>query len=92
MSGRKIVIEGVPYVRSRDAARVVNLAPDYVSSLARAGVIIGQLVNNLWFINLASLKQFMRDQRRQKEVWRAELARMRREEQRLAGHPSAQLA
>jgi hypothetical protein len=92
MSERKIVIEGVPYVRSRDAARVVELAPDYISSLARAGVIVGQLVNNLWFINLASLKQFMADQQPQKEAWRARLAEMRREEQRLAGHPSAQLA
>jgi hypothetical protein len=92
MSERKIVIEGVPYVRSRDAARVVDLALDYVSSLARGGLIDGKRHQGLWFINLASLKQFMRDQERQKELWRAELARRRREEQRLAGHPSALFA
>ena len=33
MSSRKVVLNGVTYVRSRDAARVVSLAPDYVSRL-----------------------------------------------------------
>jgi hypothetical protein len=35
MSSRKVVINGVTYIRSRDAARAVNLALDYVSRLAR---------------------------------------------------------
>jgi hypothetical protein len=52
MSHRKIVIDGVTYVRSRDAARVVNLAPDYVSRLARAQLIDGKLVEGLWFMRL----------------------------------------
>ena len=89
MSSRKVVIKGVLYVRSRDAARVVSLAPDYVSRLARARLIAGQLIQNVWFVNLPSLKHFVANQERQKELWRARLAEMRREEQRLAGHPAA---
>ena len=89
MSSRKIIIEGVTYIRSRDAASIVQLAPDYVSRLARAELIAGKLADNLWFVNVASLKEFITEQERQKEIWRQELARMRREEQRLAGHPSA---
>jgi hypothetical protein len=89
MSSRKVVIGGVTFVRSRDAARVVGFNPDYVSSLARAHVIAGQLIHNVWFVNLASLKEFIANQERQKELWRARLADMRREEQRLAGHPAA---
>lgn len=29
MSSRKVVINGVTYIRSRDAARIANYAPDY---------------------------------------------------------------
>ena len=89
MSSRKVVIEGVTYVRSRDAAHAVSLAPDYVSRLARLHLIAGQLIENVWFVNLSSLKDFVAEQERQKELWRARLAEMRREEQRLAGHPAA---
>ena len=89
MASRKIVFDGVTYIRSRDAARLVNLAPDYISRLARAGLIAGRIEQNLWFISLASLRQFLVEQERQKELWRARLAEMRREEQRRAGHPSA---
>ena len=89
MSERSIIIDGVEYVRSRDAARIVNLALDYVSRLARGGLIEGRIVNGLWFVALPSLQQFIADQERHKEIWRAELARQRREEQIRAGHPSA---
>ena len=89
MSTRKLVIEGVTYLRSRDAARVVQLAADYVSRLARGELIEGRIVNGLWFVTLPSLKAFIAEQERQREIWRAKLARKRREEQILAGHPSA---
>lgn len=92
MSLRKVVIAGVTYVRSRDAARIVDLAPDYISSLARAGFINGHIVSNVWFVNLASLRNFVTEQERQKQQWRARLAKLRREEQRAAGHPSALFA
>jgi hypothetical protein len=89
MSERTVRINGTEYVRSRDAARLVQLAPDYVSRLAREQLIDGRQVDGLWFVNLASLKSFIATQDRQKEIWRAELARIRREEQLAAGHPSA---
>ena len=92
MSQRKILIDGVTYIRSRDAARTVELAPDYISRLARADMIAGKLLDGLWFVNLTSLEAFIAEQERQKEIWRVELARKRREEQRLAGHPSALFA
>ena len=92
MSERSIHIDGVTYLRSRDAARIVHLAPDYISRLARAGLIEGRLMNGLWFVTLPSLQKFIADQERQKEIWRAELARIRREEQIAAGHPSAHFA
>lgn len=89
MSECSIAIDGVNYVRSRDAAHIVQLAPDYVSRLARENLIEGRQVDGLWFVRLASLKAFTAEQERQKEIWRAELARQRREEQIAAGHPSA---
>jgi hypothetical protein len=89
MSSRQIIIESVVYVRSRDAAREVGLCRDYTSALARSGLIAGHRVAGSWFVNLASLRAFIADQERQKEIWRARLADMRRAEQRLAGHPAA---
>ena len=59
------------------------------SRLARGGIIDGRQIEGLWFVNLASLKDFIAEQEHHKEIWRAQLAAQRREEQRLAGHPSA---
>jgi hypothetical protein len=92
MSSRKVVIDGVTYIRSRDAARAVNLALDYVSRLARQGTIAGKRVSGIWFVELKSLHAFILEQERQKEIWRARQAQLRREEQRRAGHPSALFA
>jgi hypothetical protein len=52
MSSQDITRGSVAYVRSRDAARIIGFAPDYVSSLARAGAITGRLVDNVWFVNV----------------------------------------
>jgi hypothetical protein len=89
MSSRTLLINGVEYVRSRDAARRVGLVADYVSRLARENLIEGRQVEGLWFVTLPSLRAFVTSQDRQKEIWRQELARIRREEQLAAGHPSA---
>ena len=89
MTSREISIGGVTYVRSRHAAQCVNLSPAYISRLARSGLVAGKLADGLWFVSLASLKDFIAEQEQHKEVWRAQLAKLRREEQRLAGHPSA---
>ena len=74
MSSRKVVIDGVTYIRSRDAARTVSLALDYVSRLARQGVIAGKRVSGIWFVDLASLNGFIAEQERQKELLRARFA------------------
>ena len=90
MSTRKLVIDGTTFIRSRDAARIVNLAPAYNAPDTRSP-IVGRLIEKLWFVNVTSLKAFIADQERQREIWHAQLARKRREEQILAGHPSALL-
>ena len=86
MSERTVRIQGIEYVRSRDAARLVRLAADELIRLAREELIDGRQVDGLWFVNIPSLKAFLIEQDRQKEIWRAHLARIRREEQRQAGH------
>jgi len=47
MSERSLHIDGIEYLRSRDAARIVHLAPDYASRLARGGLIDGRLIEGL---------------------------------------------
>jgi hypothetical protein len=89
MSDRKVIVAGVEYLRSRDAARIVCLAADYVSRLARENLIEGRQVEGLWFVSLGSLKAFIIEQERLKAIRCIELARQRREEQIAAGHPSA---
>jgi len=42
MSERKILIDGVEFVCARDAARRVGLVPDYISRLARSGLVEGR--------------------------------------------------
>jgi len=64
----KVVINGVTYIRSRDAARAVNLALDYVSRLARHGVISGKRVSGIWFVDPKSLQKFIVEQERQKKI------------------------
>jgi len=88
MPPKQIMFAGVTYVRSRDAARAVHLVPDYISRLARVGLIAGLVADSLWFVNLDSLRAFIAEQERQKQLWRARLSAQRREEQRRAGHPS----
>jgi hypothetical protein len=80
MSSRKLVINGVTYIRSRDAAREVNLALDYISRLARHGAITGERVSGIWVVDLTSLKNFVAEQERQKEILRARFSTARQAE------------
>ena len=89
MHTRTIVVEGVAYVRSRDAARAAGISPDYASRLARSGQVAGQQSSGHWFVDIDSLKNFLAEQDRRKATWRALLSDLRRDEQRRAGHPSA---
>ena len=92
MSSTEITIGGAPYVRSRDAARAVHLSADYVSRLAKRGLIDGRLIDGHWYISELSLAAFLAVQEREKELWRARLSELRRDEQRRQGHPSAVFA
>ena len=82
MLSHELVIDGIAYIRSRDAARAVSLTPDYITSLARGASHRRIRVEGLWYVSLASLHKFVAEQERQKEIWRAHLAKQRREEQR----------
>jgi hypothetical protein len=92
MSPEEVVIDGEAFVPSRDAARRFDHAADYISRLARGGLVKGKIIKRIWYVSIPSLEAFFAEQARQKELWRAELARQRREEQIRAGHPSAMLA
>jgi hypothetical protein len=87
MSSRTIVIDGVTYIPSRDAARKVHYPTDYVSRMARFGPIEGHRVQGEWFVSLASLQAFVADQARQKKLWRERNAERRKSQQRRPGHP-----
>jgi hypothetical protein len=52
MPSRNVLINGVTYIRSGPAARVMDLAPDYNSHLARHGAIGGERVGGIWLIDL----------------------------------------
>ena len=56
MSSDALVIDGVPFVRSRDAVRTVGFTPDYITTLARSGFIMGTPIT--------SLQQFVVEQER----------------------------
>jgi hypothetical protein len=47
MSSRTIIVAGVVYVRSRDAARECDISIDYVSRLARGRLVAGHQVDGL---------------------------------------------
>jgi hypothetical protein len=51
MSSDEIVIDGVAFVRSRDAARFVQFTRDYITTLARGGLISGKQINGIWYVN-----------------------------------------
>jgi hypothetical protein len=87
MSSRKVVIDGVTYIPSRDAARKFHYPTDYVSRMARFGPIEGRRVQGEWFVSLASLQAFVADQAREKKLWRARKAEERKLQQRHPKHP-----
>lgn len=59
----QVTIADITYIRTQDAARAVGLAPDSIARLAQAHLIDGHRVNGTWFVDLASLKIFIVDQK-----------------------------
>jgi hypothetical protein len=92
MSSTEITIGGAVFLRSRDAARAVHLSPDYVSRLAKRGLVDAKRIDDCWYVSARSLAAFLTDQEHKKELWRARLSQMRREEQRRLEHPSVVFA
>jgi hypothetical protein len=75
MSSRKVLIDGVTYIRSRDAAREVHLTLDYVSRLARHGAIAGVRIAGIWFDDLVSLENFVTRKNAKKNCCECDLHR-----------------
>ena len=91
MFSREIDIDGVTFLRSRDAARIVQLAPDYISRVARAQLIEGRLINGLWFVAPSLSAKIHRRPRAPKgNLARGTRAQTCREEQIRAGHARAE--
>ena len=85
----EITINGDLYFHVVEAARIAHVVRDYMSRLCRTGTVRAYRVGNVWHVQEASLNDFMRGRVERKEEIRRNLAELRRNEQRLAGHPSA---
>lgn len=57
MSSDEIVLEGVTYLPSRDAASQSGYAQDYVGQLARKGLVDARRIGGLWYVSIDSLKR-----------------------------------
>lgn len=68
---------------SRDVARLLKCAPDYVSRLCRDGKLRGWQRDGLWVVDPSSIAEFQSARARAKEARKHELADLRRTENRL---------
>lgn len=81
----EIQIDGIPFVAARRAAAVVGISPDYLTRWCREGLVQARrLAGGVWFVSLASVQQHLAEIEARKRLWREQLARERREEQRAA--------
>ncbi len=60
---KKIFLNGTQYIGSKDAGKSVGYSYDYVSRLARQGVVKAEKVGNSWFVDPASLEGFAKNQK-----------------------------
>ena len=84
----ELTIDAERYLHIQAAARIVELATSGLSRLCREGVVRGFKIGGVWHVQEASLNAFLRDRVERKEEIRRNLAELRRNEQRLARHPS----
>lgn len=63
------IIDGRPYVPSKQAARNVGLCGDYVTRMCREGSVEGRLVANRWYVSEESLQAFLRTVSERKARW-----------------------
>ena len=59
MAAPEIDINGVTFVPTRVAAKAVSLSHDYIARLAREGKIMAVLVSRSWYVNPASLNEWV---------------------------------
>ncbi len=71
---------GVPYVHNKVAAGHAGLSRDYIARLCKRGVLRGERLAGAWYVNIASVNEFLIHQAYRKEIWRAEVANQRRRE------------
>lgn len=81
----EIIVDGVSYIPSKDAATRVALNADYISRFCRGGLVQCTQVGGMWYVNEDSLRLFIKKQELQKREWRKTQAQRRRSEQAQAG-------
>ena len=72
-----ILLDGRNYISANDAARSAGLSRDYVARLCREGKILGRRIGTHWYINDASLKNFLIVQEHAKSIRVESLAQER---------------
>ena len=75
----EIVVNGIQYVPSKEAAAKVGLVADYVSRMCRDKLVDGKLMGGLWYVNDASLTKFLTRQKQEDALRRASQAQLLKE-------------
>lgn len=70
----RIIIDGSPYVPSKQAARKVGLCADYVTRMCREGSVEGRLITNRWYVSEESLDAFLLKVSERKARWHRSLS------------------
>jgi hypothetical protein len=52
-------IRGRTYIPIHEAARVSGLSAAYIGRLARTGVLTGQIIAGMWFLDRGQLRAFV---------------------------------
>ncbi len=73
----ELIIDNKKHVSTRLAAVHLKCTPDYAGKLARQGKINATRHNNQWFIEEASIQNYLRESTLQKEIQRKELSKQR---------------
>src|SRR3989344_4162492 len=80
MTRDEIKINGVVYVPSRIAARNVDLVPDYVTRLCRLGFVRGTRSQGIWYVDEASLREFLTIKQEHRKDQLQHISAIRRQE------------
>lgn len=75
---RPVIIDGSPYVPSRQAARNVGLCADYVARMCREGSVEGRLVDGRWYVSEHSLRAFLNEVSERTARWHRSLSAQRK--------------